>query len=35
MALEDQKISIESMKEQIHFLKEELLKNNIKHIWDK
>jgi len=35
MALEDQKISIELMKEQIHFLKEELLKNNIKHIWDK
>jgi predicted DNA-binding mobile mystery protein A len=35
MALEDQEISIESMKEQIHFLKEELLKNNIKHIWDK
>lgn len=35
MALEDQKISIESMKEQIHFLREELLKNNIKHIWDK
>jgi len=35
MALEDQKISIESTKEQIHFLKEELLKNNIKHIWDK
>jgi predicted DNA-binding mobile mystery protein A len=35
MALEDQKISIGSMKEQIHFLKEELLKSNIKHIWDK
>jgi predicted DNA-binding mobile mystery protein A len=35
MALEDQKISIESTKEQIHFLKEELLKTNIKHIWDK
>jgi predicted DNA-binding mobile mystery protein A len=35
MALEDQKISIELMKQQIHFLKEELLKNNIKHIWDK
>ena len=35
MALENQKISVESMQEQIQFLKEELLKNNIKHIWDK
>ncbi len=35
MALEDQKTSIESMKDQIEILKGEILKNNIKHVWDK
>lgn len=35
MALEDQKTSMESMRDQIEILKEEILKNNIKHIWDK
>jgi len=34
MALEDQEISTESMKDQIDILKEEILRNNIKHIWD-
>lgn len=35
MALEDQKTSIKSRNDQIEILKEEILKNNIKYIWDK
>ena len=35
MALEDQKTSKESMRDQIEILKGEILNNNIKHIWDK
>jgi len=34
MTLENQKISNESMNEQIELLKEELIKGNIKKIWD-
>ena len=35
MALEDQEVSKESMKDQIDILKSEILRNNIKHVWDK
>lgn len=35
MALEDQEVSKESMKDQIDILKGEILRNNIKHVWDK
>ncbi len=35
MALEDQKVSDSSLKEQIAILKEELIRGNIKKVWDK
>jgi predicted DNA-binding mobile mystery protein A len=35
MALEDQKTSMESIRDQVEILKGEILKSNIKHIWDK
>ena len=35
MALENQKVSETALKEQIEILKEELIKGNIKKIWDK
>ena len=35
MALENQEVSKESMKDQIDILKGEILRNNIKHVWDK
>ena len=35
MALEDQKVSDSALKEQIAMLKEELIRDNIKKVWDK
>lgn len=35
MSLEDQKVSESALKEQIKILKEELIKGNIKKVWDK
>ncbi|MFO0445672.1 MAG: mobile mystery protein A [Holosporales bacterium] len=35
MSLEDQKVSEKALKEQVLILKEELIKGNIKKVWDK
>jgi len=35
MVLEDQKVSNQALNDQIEILKDELLRNNIKSIWDK